>query len=372
MPGRFVELPLGATEERVTGTLDLDTALRDGRVAFAPGLLARAHEGVLYVDEVNLLADALVDLLLDAAATGTQRRRARRRVATHPARFVLVGTMNPDEGELRPQLIDRFGLAVEVHAPHAVADRVAAVQAQLEHDAVRSGTTATPDLDPADLDPADLELAQRLATRAHAGAVDLPDGIVEAAAELALAVDAQGLRADLTMCRAAVAHARWQRRTIATTADLRVVAPLVLAHRRRRNPFDQHHDQRDLDNALDEALGPEPAPAPPSAPAEADRGHGSADVDPENEPGQAPPAAQEPPQDPSNGSGQHDRAPSTASGELRSALGNRPARTDASVAGGRDVARARHQVATSATNRPRSTPRHSPRHPPRRGWPCAG
>src|SRR5688572_3250318 len=132
LPGRFVELPLGATEERVTGTLDLGKVLQDGQVQFSPGLLARAHEGVLYVDEVNPLADALVDVLLDAAATGHNVVERDGVSHTHPARFVLVGTMNPDEGELRPQLIDRFGLSVSAESELAPRERAQIVMRRLE------------------------------------------------------------------------------------------------------------------------------------------------------------------------------------------------------------------------------------------------
>ena len=243
----FVELPLGAAEDRVVGALDV-AALLDSRAhAFRPGLLAAAHGGVLYVDEVNLLADHLVDVLLDVAVSGVNRVERDGFSETHPARFVLVGSMNPEEGELRPQLLDRFGLAVEVRAPQDAALRAEIVRRQLAFDA--GGFPEDPSLD---------EQVRR--SLASAAPVPCDDAVVVAAAELAVAVGAQGLRADLALCRAAGALAGLDGMRRAGAAHLRRVAPLVLGHRRRRDPFEAPGVASDeLASALDRVLGAEEA-----------------------------------------------------------------------------------------------------------------
>jgi len=232
----FVDLPLGATEERVVGSLDLAAALTGGEVRLQPGLLATAHEGVLYVDEVNLLADHLVDVLLDVAATGINRIERDAISHTHPARFVLVGSMNPEEGDLRPQLLDRFGLAVEVRSATDPAHRAEAVRRRLAFDA-----------DPVAFAAAwtgpEGELRDRLRS---ATPVPLDDGTLLAASEVCVAAGAEGLRADLVLARAAAALAGWDQRDEVRPDDLRTVAPLVLAHRARRHPLDPpgtpHHE----------------------------------------------------------------------------------------------------------------------------------
>lgn len=252
----FVELPLGATEERVVGSLDLSALLQDGSVNFRAGLLAAAHGGVLYVDEINLLADHLVDVLLDVAVSGINRVERDGVAHEHPARFVLIGSMNPEEGELRPQLLDRFGLAVDVVAPRAVEDRVEAVRRQLSRDVGGSDDHAAA----AD----DAALSARFAAATPA---TIDEATIEVASRLALAVGAEGLRADLMLCRAAVALASWEGRAEATEDDLRVVAPMVLAHRRRRGPMDQSGiSQDELDDAFDQAT----SDAEPSAEPEDD------------------------------------------------------------------------------------------------------
>ncbi|MGH9014449.1 MAG: ATP-binding protein, partial [Acidimicrobiia bacterium] len=259
LPGEspFVELPLGATEDRLIGTLNLAAALTGADIEFQPGLLAAAHGGVLYVDEVNLLADHLVDVLLDVAASGVNVVEREGVSHRHEARFVLIGSMNPEEGELRPQLLDRFGLCVEIVAPTDVDGRVAAVRRRLAFDSGTDadGGTATDDD----------ELARRLAAAQPAGQ---PDELLVAAARLALVAGAEGLRADLTLCRAAAAHAGFEGRLTATVDDLRRVAPLVLAHRARRAPFDPPTlPPGALDRVLDDALA---GPNEPQAPREAD------------------------------------------------------------------------------------------------------
>lgn len=251
LPGAapFVELPLGATEERVVGSLDLAAALTEGTVRFQPGLLAAAHGGVLYVDEVNLLADHLVDVLLDVAVTGLNRVERDNLSHAHPARFVLVGSMNPEEGDLRPQLLDRFGLAVDVRAPTDTDDRAEVVRRRTAFDADGVGFAVH-------WSPEQSALAERLAATRPA---PLDDALLLAACEVCVAVGAEGMRADLMMARAAAAHAAWVGRPDATAADLRAVAPLVLAHRARRHPLDPPGAPPEgLDDALDDAFGPPP------------------------------------------------------------------------------------------------------------------
>lgn len=227
LPGTFVELPLGASDDRVTGTLDLDAALSAGRVQFSPGLLARAHEGVLYVDEVNLLPDALVDLLLDAAASGQNTVERDGVSHVHPARFVLVGTMNPDEGELRPQLIDRFGLSARADAEIAPAERVEIVTRRLDFERDPAAFRARHAAQQAEL------LTRCEAARARAGAIPLSGPALALVAERCHAARVEGVRADLAMLRAARAHAAWNGRDEIVLADVDAVAELALEHRRR-------------------------------------------------------------------------------------------------------------------------------------------
>jgi magnesium chelatase subunit I len=227
VPGRFVELPLGATEERVAGTLDLTVALDSGRVEFSPGLLARAHDGVLYVDEVNLLPDQLVDLLLDAAASGRNVVERDAVSHVHPARFVLVGTMNPEEGELRPQLIDRFGLIASAEGSIEPTARVEIVRRRLEFD-------RDPEAFVARFAGAQRELVERCArTRERAAGLPLSDVVLARVSERCHAAGVEGVRADLAMLRAARAHAAWLGQDEIGEANIDAVAELALAHRRR-------------------------------------------------------------------------------------------------------------------------------------------
>ena len=200
----LVEMPLGATEDRVIGSLDLQRVLRDGEHAFSPGLLARAHGGVLYVDEVNLLHDHLVDVLLDAAAMGRVHIERDGISHSHEARFVLIGTMNPEEGELRPQLLDRFGLTVDVHASRDVDVRVQVIRQRMAYE-------ADPDAFAERYADADAELARRIAAaRALVDDVVLPDNELRRIAALCAAFDVDGMRADLVVARTAAAHAAWR------------------------------------------------------------------------------------------------------------------------------------------------------------------
>lgn len=256
----LVEMPLGATEDRVIGSLDLQRVLRDGEHAFSPGLLARAHGGVLYVDEVNLLHDHLVDVLLDAAAMGRVHIERDGVSHSHEARFVLIGTMNPEEGELRPQLLDRFGLTVDVRASRDVDVRAQVIRQRLAYE-------ADPDAFAARYADADAELARRIAAaRALVDGVALPDNELRRIAALCAAFDVDGMRADLVVARTAVAHAAWRGATTVEEQDIRVAAELALPHRRRRDPFDDPGIDRDqLDEALAQAgtEDPEPDPDPP-------------------------------------------------------------------------------------------------------------
>ena len=276
-PGaKLVELPIGATEDRVVGSLDLQKVLRDGEHAFSPGLLSRAHGGVLYVDEVNLLPDHLVDVLLDAAAMGRVHIERDGVSHSHESRFVLIGTMNPEEGELRPQLLDRFGLAVDVHASREVAVRSAVIRRRLDYEADPAGFAARYTAD-------DSDLAQKIvAARERVNDVDLSDRELNRIAALCAAFDVDGMRADLVVARTAVAHAAWRGADSVSEEDIRVAAELALPHRRRRDPFDDPGiDPGDLDAALsasadDAALsasaddGSEPDPDPPGGGQSAD------------------------------------------------------------------------------------------------------
>ena len=256
-PARLVELPVGATEDRVIGSLHLERALTAGVTEYEPGLLAGAHRGLLYVDEVNLLHDHLVDLLLDAAAMGRSTVEREGVSIAHAARFVLVGTMNPEEGELRPQLLDRFGLTVEVVAPRDPVLRADVVRRRLAFD-------ADPGAFASRYAGAEAALAERIAAaRSALPSVVLPESALEKIAEVCAAFEVDGMRADIVTARAAVAHAAWMGRSTVTIADIRAAARLALPHRRRRNPFDAPGMDEDL---LDRILGPDdPEPTDPDS-----------------------------------------------------------------------------------------------------------
>jgi magnesium chelatase subunit D len=244
----LVELPIGATEDRVVGSLDLQKVLRDGEHAFSPGLLARAHGGVLYVDEVNLLHDHLVDVLLDAAAMGRVHVERDGVSHSHEARFVLIGTMNPEEGELRPQLLDRFGLTVDVRASRDVDVRTDVIRQRMAFEADPAGFAEG-------YAGADAEVARGIAAaRVLIGDVVLPDNELRRIAALCSAFDVDGMRADLVVARTAVAHAAWRGAGEVSEEDIRIAAELALPHRRRRDPFDDPGlDPDRLDEAMAEA-----------------------------------------------------------------------------------------------------------------------
>ncbi|WP_395359973.1 putative cobaltochelatase [Streptomyces sp. YH02] len=254
-PARMVELPVGASEDRLVGSLDIEKALADGVKAFEPGLLAAAHRGILYVDEVNLLHDHLIDLLLDAAAMGSSYVEREGVSVRHAARFLLVGTMNPEEGELRPQLLDRFGLTVEVAASRDPRQRVEVVRRRL---AFEDDPTAFADRWAGD----EAALRERIVTaRALLPQVELGDAVLLQIAATCAAFEVDGMRADLVMARTATALAAWAGRTEVTSEDVRQAALLALPHRRRRSPFDAPGlDEDKLDETLEQFKGQEPEP----------------------------------------------------------------------------------------------------------------
>ncbi len=228
-----VDMPLGATEDRVVGALDLERALTRGERAFEPGLLARANRGFLYIDEVNLLEDHLVDLLIDVAASGENVVEREGLSVRHPARFVLVGSGNPEEGELRPQLLDRFGLSVEVSTPSDLAERIDIVRRRDAFDRDAAAFCAQ-------WRGEDLRLRQRIeAARALLPSVEVPDAVLEHAARLCMALGTDGLRAELTVLRAARALACLEGETVASYGHVERVAPSALRHRLRRDPLDE-------------------------------------------------------------------------------------------------------------------------------------
>jgi magnesium chelatase subunit D len=249
----FVTLPLGATEDRVLGSLDLQQALQGGQRAFQPGLLAAAHRGILYIDEVNLLADHLVDVLLDVAAMGVNSVQREGISISHPARFTLIGTMNLEEGDLRPQLLDRFGLMVEVSAPTDKTVRAEVVRRRIafETDPAAFAQRWQPQQDAL---LAQVAEAQRLLPE-----VVLDDAMLELISHLCCEFEVASLRADIVMHKTARAIAALQARPQVTPDDVREAALLVLPHRRRRKPFEQTGmDEDKLDDLVNQARQPEP------------------------------------------------------------------------------------------------------------------
>ncbi|MFE4453185.1 putative cobaltochelatase [Streptomyces sp. NPDC056796] len=306
-PARTVELPVGASEDRLVGALDIERALSEGVKAFEPGLLAEAHRGILYVDEVNLLHDHLVDLLLDAAAMGASYVEREGVSVRHAARFLLVGTMNPEEGELRPQLLDRFGLTVEVAASRETDLRVEVVRRRLAYDDDPAGFAAR-------WAGEEAALRERIvAARALLPRVVLGDGVLRQIAATCAAFEVDGMRADIVMARTATALAAWAGREEVVADDVRQAALLALPHRRRRNPFDAPGlDEDRLDDALRDAAD----------------GQGGGDDDPD--PGPDGPGGGVPPQGggPDDGGadpGGRDEGGSAAPGREEAGSGDAPA-----------------------------------------------
>lgn len=279
---RVVELPIGATEDRVIGSLDLTRVLRDGQAHFTPGLLAQADGGVLYIDEVNLLSDHLVDVLLDAAASGRVTVERDGVSHTQSAAFVLVGTMNPEEGELRPQLLDRFGLVVDVAGPREVDERVEIVTSRMAFDTDPEGFAAS---------YADEESALSIriaAARAAIDGIEIPRAELRRIAAICAALEVDGLRGDIVVARTAAAHAAWRGAAEVTDDDVTVAVELALPHRRRRNPFDSSGmDREELEEALEQ--GEQAAQEPPERPEPESDGDPDPDRDPDDDPDGDPP-----------------------------------------------------------------------------------
>ncbi|WP_342077388.1 magnesium chelatase ATPase subunit I [Yoonia sp. SS1-5] len=248
-PTPVVDLPLGATEDRVTGALDIEKALTKGEKAFQPGLLAQANRGYLYIDEVNLLEDHIVDLLLDVAQSGENVVEREGLSIRHPARFVLVGSGNPEEGELRPQLLDRFGLSVEVTSPKDIDTRVEVVK---RRDAFENDNAAFMLRWQAE----DAAIRDRILTaRKTLGKLKTPEKTMRDVAELCLALGSDGLRGELTLLKAARAYAAWRNDTALTRAHVRSVAPMALRHRLRRDPLDEAGSGTRVARTVEEILG---------------------------------------------------------------------------------------------------------------------
>jgi len=249
VPVPVVDLPLGATEDRIVGALDLERALSSGEKLFESGLLARAHRGFLYIDEVNLLEDHLVDLLLDVAVSGENVVEREGLSIRHPARFVLIGSGNPEEGELRPQLLDRFGLSVEVRTPDDVTTRVEVVR---RRDAFERNSDAFMDA----WQPEEEAMRKRIVSaRKRLNSIKTPEAQLEKAAELCIGVGADGLRGELTLLRAARALAAFDGGRTVKDAHLCSVAPSSLRHRLRRDPLDEGGSTVRIDRAVEELFG---------------------------------------------------------------------------------------------------------------------
>ncbi|MEV7276306.1 putative cobaltochelatase [Streptomyces sp. NPDC093111] len=371
-PARMVELPVGASEDRLVGALDIERALAEGVKAFEPGLLAAAHRGILYVDEVNLLHDHLIDLLLDAAAMGQSHVEREGVSVRHAARFLLVGTMNPEEGELRPQLLDRFGLTVEVAASRVPEQRVEVVRRRLAFEDDPAAFAAR-------WAGEEAALRERIvAARELLPKVALGDAVLLQIAATCAAFEVDGMRADIVMARTATALAAWAGRTEVTSEDVRQAALLALPHRRRRAPFDAPGlDEDKLDETLEQFKGedepdPDPEPDGPDGPGDGGPGGGGGGGGippqgdgpaPEND-GAAPEEAPAPEESPApapspapqnsgsgSGSGSGERAAVRAAEPFRTKMLSVPGLGEG-AAGRRSRARTEHGRTTGAT-RPR-------------------
>lgn len=244
-----IDMPLGVTEDRVVGALDLERALSQGVKVFEPGLLARANRGFLYIDEVNLLDDHLVDLLIDVAASGENLVEREGLSIRHPARFVLIGSGNPEEGELRPQLLDRFGLSVDVKTPTELSARVEVIKRRDEYERGKEAFCLKWQKQD------DAVKRQIAAGRRRLPQTVMPDSTLEAAARLCMALGTDGLRAELTLIRSARAYAAFEGTTLVGTAHVRHVALSALRHRMRRDPLDDSGSDVRVERAVQEVLG---------------------------------------------------------------------------------------------------------------------
>jgi len=242
---RVVDLPVSTTEDRAVGTLDIEHAIKKGEKRFEPGVLAAAHRGILYVDEVNLLDDHIVDVLLDSAAMGVNTVEREGVSYSHPASFILVGTMNPEEGELRPQLLDRFGLCVDIEGIHEAPARVDVIKR-------RQGYENDPERFASEWQESEIELCDRIvnAKDLHPQ-VQISDDMLELIAQICIDMHVDGHRADITMMKTATTIAAYHDRTAVTEEDVKEAAELVLSHRMRRKPFEEQTDYQDK---LEESL----------------------------------------------------------------------------------------------------------------------
>ena len=244
-----IDLPLGVSEDRVTGALDIERALTQGEKAFQPGLLAQANRGYLYIDEVNLLEDHIVDLLLDVAQSGENLVEREGLSIRHPARFVLVGSGNPEEGELRPQLLDRFGLSVEVTSPKTIDERIAVIER-------RDAFDQNPKRFLSKWKPEELNVRAAITdARAALAKIKKTKAVLRDCAELCLALGADGLRGELTLLRASRALAAYEGQTSIQRAHLKAVAPLALSHRLRRDPLDEAGSSARVARVVEDVLG---------------------------------------------------------------------------------------------------------------------
>ncbi len=249
VPTPVIDLPLGVTEDRVLGALDIERALTKGEKAFEPGLLAKANRGFLYIDEVNLLEDHIVDLLLDAAQSGENVVEREGLSIRHPARFVLVGSGNPEEGELRPQLLDRFGLSVEVRSPGSADERIAVIKRRDAFEMDRSGF-----VDACADDEAALR-AKIVKARKALARVKTSDAVLRDCADLCIALGSDGLRGELTLLRAGRALAAFEGARTLKRAHVRAIAPIALSHRLRRDPLDEAGSTARVLRTVDTVLG---------------------------------------------------------------------------------------------------------------------
>jgi magnesium chelatase subunit I len=248
-PTPVVDLPLGATEDRVLGALDIERALALGEKAFQPGLLAKANRGYLYIDEVNLLEDHIVDLLLDVAQSGENVIEREGLSIRHAARFVLVGSGNPEEGELRPQLLDRFGLSVEVTTPKDIEDRIEVVRRRQAYETDTDSFLKR-------WRAADTRLRKKiLDARSRLGAVQTPEATLRDAAMLCIALGSDGLRGELVLLRAARALAAFEAADTVERAHLRRLAAPALSHRLRRDPLDDAGSSTRVARTVAETFG---------------------------------------------------------------------------------------------------------------------
>lgn len=337
-PVRLVELPVGAGDDRVSGSLDLARALGAGSAEFRPGLLAEANRGLLYVDEVNLLHDHLVDLLLDASAMGSNTVERDGMSVTHAARFVLVGTMNPEEGELRPQLLDRFGLSVDVAASRRPEVRAEVVTRRLAFD-------ANPDAFLERFAGHQARLRERIAAaQERVGGVVLSPWALRTIARVCAGFDVDGMRADIVIARTASAHAAWRGADAVEREDIRAAAVLALAHRRRRGPFDPPGLDEDL---LDRLLDEEPPPPPEGGddpgdepqepddeePSNSEAADGSEAIDgPSADSPQSPPAQDDSPRDEQSPTSSHDTHAETEADQIPADTQDEPQNAAAPVA----------------------------------------